>query len=130
MAVYCGVDIVEIERIKKSFDSCADAFRDRVFTCREIDYCESKKLVKFQSYAARFAAKEAVSKAFGTGIGKGVKWKDIEVLNDEAGKPYVVLADRAKEIFGDMKGIGISLSMSHCSSYAVAYAVIEVQGGV
>jgi holo-[acyl-carrier protein] synthase len=125
MAIYCGVDIVEIERIKHSFDTCGIEFRDRVFTMNEINYCESRNMVKYESYAARFAAKEAVSKAFGTGIGEGVKWKDIEILNNEQGKPFVVLSDRAEDIFEQMKGKGISLSLSHCRHYAVAYAVIE-----
>lgn len=126
MAIYCGVDIVEIERIRQSFETSGDVFRDRVFTAGEIEYCEGRKLVRFESYAARFAAKEAVSKAFGTGIGQGVKWKDIEVRNDGNGKPYVILSDRAREIFEEMQGKGISLSLSHCKHYAVAYAVIEV----
>ncbi|NJD03385.1 MAG: holo-[acyl-carrier-protein] synthase [Ruminiclostridium sp.] len=126
MAVLCGVDIVEIDRIKKSFDSCGDSFRDRVFTGNEIKYCESKKRVRFESYAARFAAKEAVSKALGTGISKGVNWKDMEILNDPHGKPYVILTEKAGEIYEEMKAKGISLSLSHCSNYAVAYAVIEV----
>ena len=126
MAVLCGVDIVEIDRIRQSFDSCGEGFRDRVFTENEIKYCESKKMVRFESYAARFAAKEAVSKAFGTGISKGVKWKDMEILNDPQGKPYVVLSEKAREIYEEMNAKGISLSLSHCKSYAVAYAVIEV----
>ena len=127
MAIYCGVDIVEIQRIKQSFDKIGQSFRDKVFTQNEIDYCESRKVGRYQSYAARFAAKEAVSKAFGTGIGNGVKWKDIEVLRDESGKPYIVLSCRAKELFEEMKAIEISLSLSHCDNYAVAYAVIEVR---
>lgn len=124
MAIFCGVDIVEIDRIRQSFETIGDNFRDRVFTEAEIAYCEARKVARFESYAARFAAKEAVSKAFGTGIG-GVGWRDIEVLNDEKGKPYVVLSDTAKDIFNQMKGLGISLSLSHCKQYAVAYAVIE-----
>jgi holo-[acyl-carrier protein] synthase len=127
MAIFCGVDIVEIDRIKHSFDTCGVEFKNRVYTENESDYCESRKAVKFESYSARFAAKEAVSKAFGTGIGSGIKWKDIEILNDEHGKPYVVLADRAKEIYEEMRGSGISISLSHCKHYAVAYVVIEVK---
>lgn len=126
MAVLCGVDIVEIDRVRKSLESCGDSFRDRVFTCNEIEYCESKKAVRFESYAARFAAKEAVSKAFGTGISGGVTWKDMEILNDSQGKPYVVLHGRARELFGEMNAKGLSLSLSHCKSYAVAYAVLEI----
>jgi len=125
LGISCGVDIIEIDRIKKSLESCGDSFRDKVFTAREIEYCEGKKAVRYQSYAARFAAKEAVSKAFGTGIGRGVSLKDIEVLNDEYGKPYVVLAGRAKELFNEINAIEISLSLSHSQNYAVAYAVME-----
>lgn len=125
MAIYCGVDIIEIDRVKQSFETIGDNFRDRVFTQAEIAYCESRKAARFESYAARFAAKEAVSKAFGTGIGD-VGWKDIEILNDDKGKPYVVLSERARGIFDKMKGLGISLSLSHCKSYAVAFAVLEV----
>lgn len=127
MAVFCGVDIVEIARIKKTFDNLGNSFRDKVFTENEISYCESKKIVKFQSYAARFAAKEAVSKAFGTGIGGGIGWQDIEVLNNESGKPYIVLSNGAKELFLRMNGVNISLSLSHCENYAVAYVIMEVR---
>jgi holo-[acyl-carrier protein] synthase len=128
MAIYCGVDIVEIDRIRQSFETIGDNFRDRVFTEAEIAYCEGRKASRFESYAARFAAKEAVSKAFGTGIG-GLGWKDIEILNDDKGKPYVVLSESAKDIFEKMKGLGISLSLSHSRQYAVAYAVLEARGG-
>lgn len=124
MAIYCGVDIVEIERIRKSLEADGSGFRERVFTQAEIGYCENRKGARFESYAARFAAKEAVSKAFGTGIGE-VGWRDIEVLNDDRGRPYVVLSDKARDVFKKMKGLGISLSLSHCKHYAVAYAVIE-----
>ncbi len=127
MAVYCGVDIVEIDRIMQSMESTGDAFKKRVFTENEINYCEARNGAKFQSYAARFAAKEAVSKAFGTGFTGSVKWRDIEILNNGNGKPYVVLSSGSKEIFGKMKGKGISLSLSHCKSHAVAYAVIETE---
>ncbi len=126
MAVLCGVDIVEIDRIRHSFDTSGESFRNRVFTENEINYCEGKKVVKYESYAARFAAKEAVSKAFGTGISKGIKWRDIEILNDPQGKPYVVLSEKARELYEEMNAKGLSLSLSHCKSYAVAYAVIEV----
>lgn len=125
MAVYCGVDIVEIERIKRSLENGGEAFRNRVFTRAEINYCEGRKAARYQSYAARFAAKEAVAKAFGTGISEGIKWKDIEILNDDRGRPYVVLSSRAQEAYDRLNAEGISLSLSHCEHYAVAYAVIE-----
>ena len=126
MGILCGVDIVEVQRIKQSFETLGDSFRDRIFTRAEIEYCEGKKAVKYQSYAARFAAKEAVSKAFGTGIGEKVGWKDIEVLNDDSGKPYVVLSAKGRKVFDEINASNISLSLSHCKNYAVAYAVVEV----
>lgn len=126
MGVLCGVDIIEIDRVRKSFENSNTGFRDKVFTKREIEYCESKNAVRFMSYAARFAAKEAVSKALGTGIGSGVDWKDVEVINDDRGKPYVVLTGKAKKLYEKMGASDISLSLSHCNAYAVAYAVIEV----
>lgn len=124
MGVLCGVDIIEIGRIEKSLGSLGDSFRYKVFTEREVNYCESKKAVKYQSYAARFASKEAVSKALGTGISGGISLKDIEVLNDDMGKPYVELSGKSREVFQGIKGCDISLSLSHCENYAVAYAVI------
>lgn len=118
--------MIEIDRIKHSIEGNAgEAFKYRIYTDREIQYCESKKVVKYQSYAARFAAKEAVTKAFGTGISKGIEFKDVEILNDESGKPYVVLKGRAEEVFKEIGGQAISLSVSHCHQYAVAYAIIQ-----
>lgn len=125
MGICCGVDIVEVDRIRRSLENGGEAFKKRIFTEREIEYCENKKSTKYESYAARFAAKEAVSKAFGTGIGKYVSWKDIEVLNDEKGKPYIVLSDEAKKLFHDINGRDMSISISHCKDYAIAYAVFE-----
>lgn len=125
MAILCGVDIIEIERIKKAFEKQGQAFRNRIFTEREIAYCESRKVTKYQSYSVRFAAKEALVKALGTGISKGIEPKDIEILNDTHGKPYAVLKGKAKEYFIALKGKNVSLSLSHCKSYAVAYVVIE-----
>lgn len=127
MGIKCGVDIIEIERIKKSLSSNGEMLRRKVFTSGEIEYCEKRKAVKYQSYAARFAAKEAVSKALGTGISGGIDWKDIEVVNDSNGKPCVVLSGKAMEVFKNICAREISLSLSHCESYAVAYAVIETE---
>jgi holo-[acyl-carrier protein] synthase len=126
LAIYCGVDIIEVERIKKSMEEWGGTLRDKIFTRSEADYCEGRKKSKYLSYAARFAAKEAVSKALGTGISGGIKWRDIEIVNDEKGKPFVKLTGKAQERFLQLKGIGISVSLSHCKSYAVAYAIIEV----
>jgi len=127
LAILCGVDIVEINRIEKSFEKLGDSFRDRVFTQVEIEYCEAKRAARYQSYAARFAAKEAVSKAFGTGIGNRIGWKNIEVINDVNGKPNISLTQTAKEMLNEINAKSISLSLSHCDHYAVAYVVIQTE---
>lgn len=127
MGILCGVDIIEIDRLKKAFEMSGDSFRDRVFTKAEVIYCEGKKAVKFNSYAARFAAKEAVSKAFGTGISEGIGWKDIEIINDLKGKPHVNLFGAAKDKLMEIGAENISISISHCENYAVAYATIQTK---
>ena len=125
MAVYCGTDIIEIDRIKKSLLEI-EGFRDRVFTEQEINYCENRKNAKYESYAARFAAKEAISKALGTGLSGGICLKQIEILNNGSGKPYAVFHGKAQEFYAEMKAKSMDVSISHCGTYAVAYAVIEV----
>jgi holo-[acyl-carrier protein] synthase len=125
MAIRCGVDIIEIDRIKRSLEDL-ESFRNRVFTDNEIKYCEMRNKAKYESYAARFAAKEAVLKALGTGLAGGTELKQVEVMNDEKGKPFVILTKRALELFNALGAKGIDISISHCSSYAVAYAVIEI----
>jgi holo-[acyl-carrier protein] synthase len=126
MAIRCGVDIIEIDRIRKSLEEM-ESFRDRVFTDREIRYCESRNRAKYESYAARFAAKEAVLKALGTGMSDGAEWKDIEIRNDEKGKPEVILAQKTLEVFESIGAKSIDISLSHCGGYAIAFAVIEVR---
>ena len=120
-----GVDLVEVERIQHSLDRFGERFMNRVFTEGEIAYCQSMKFPA-RHFAARFAAKEAVSKAFGTGIGKAMGWRDIDVHKKESGEPFLVLhggaeASRAKS--GRMKSAWISLS--HTEHHAVAMVVIE-----
>ena len=124
MAIRCGVDIIEIDRIRKSLEEL-ESFRSRVFTDHEICYCEGRNKAKYESYAARFAAKEAVLKALGTGLSDGLVLKDIEIRNDERGKPEVVLMRRALEVYRRLGAGSIDISLSHCGGYAVAFAVIE-----
>jgi holo-[acyl-carrier protein] synthase len=120
-----GTDIIEINRVKAAIENCRDGrFSARVFTSEEIKYCESKNAAKYQSYAARFAGKEALSKAFGTGIGKNASFSEIEILNDKFGKPYVILYGKTKEYYDSLGASGISISLSHCKDYAVAYVAI------
>jgi len=124
MAIHCGVDIIEIDRLRNSIEK-VEGFRERVFTSAEVSYCENRKSAKYESYAARFAAKEAVMKAFGTGMSVGLGWKQIEILNDDKGKPYAILSQRAQELFESMGAKSMDVSVSHCNDYAIAYAVID-----
>ena len=122
MIIGIGIDIVEIERIKKALDK--EAFRDKVFSTYEIEYCESKKTNKFASYAVRFAAKEAFVKALGTGFRKG-NLTDIYVENDALGKPFMTLSGPYVEIAKDKQIKHIHLSLSHSTQTAVAQVILE-----
>jgi len=124
MNICCGVDMIEIKRIKDSIEKYGISFVEKIFTPGEINYCESRKNQKFQSYAARFSAKEAVSKALGTGISRGITLKDIEVVVSETGKPQIVLHDQALELFRKKGGISMDLSLTHTKDYATAFAVL------
>jgi len=124
MQLYNGVDIVSVERIKKSILRSGQKFLDTVFTKQEQTYCDSKGLHRFESYAARFAAKEAVSKAFGTGLCKEAALLNIETINDEHGKPIVILHNESKLYFNKMEFISISISLSHTDETAIAFVTI------
>jgi holo-[acyl-carrier protein] synthase len=117
-----GVDVVEIARIAGSIERHGERFLNRVFTEGEQAYCEPMK-APAQFYAARFAAKEAVSKAFGTGIGPTLGWLDIEVRRRGSGEPYVVLHGPGAQLAQERKITEILLSISHSEHYAVANAV-------
>ncbi|MGR3293048.1 MAG: holo-ACP synthase [Candidatus Scalindua sp.] len=120
--MYTGIDIIEISRIEKVFGTHKNFLR-RVYTSDEVEYCQSKKNC-YQHYAARFASKEAVLKALGTGLRDRMKWTDIETLNDELGKPYVNLYGRAKELATEKNINEISVSLSHCKEYAIAHVLL------
>ena len=121
MKVTCGTDIIEIERIKENIEKLEGKFINRVFTQREIEYCESKNIQKYQHYAARFAAKEAIFKAISWKLDDkfSISWKDIEVINNNEGKPEVNITGMNLE---DIENIDISIS--HCKEYAVANVVV------
>jgi holo-[acyl-carrier protein] synthase len=119
-----GVDLVENARIEHSLERFGERFLQRVFTAGEIDYSKSMKYPA-RHLAARFAAKEAVSKAFGTGIGKSMGWKDIDVRRKESGEPYVVLEGGAKELAGERKVLKVSITLSHTEHHAMAKIVME-----
>ena len=119
MQVKTGTDIIEVERIKDSIEKLGDKFLNRVFTENEIAYCESKKANKYEHYAARFAAKEAIFKAISPLLDNkfSIDWTDIEILNDNQGRPYVLSAK------DNLNNINIDISLSHIKEYALATAV-------
>ena len=119
-----GTDIVECLRIARMIDRHGELFITRVYTDAEIEYCSTRKAAT-QHYAGRWAAKEAVLKALGTGWRRGIGWRDIEVVNNRQGAPIVTLHAGAREVC-EKAGIQLMhLSISHCRSHAVAYAVAE-----
>jgi holo-[acyl-carrier protein] synthase len=115
-----GVDIVEVKRVKGLMERWGDRFLHRVFTPWEIAYCKSKSSPE-QSLAARFAAKEAILKAIGTGLSHGIRWTSMEIVNDKNGSPSVKLGKRIKDKIGDKR---VLISMSHTKEYAVAQAIL------
>ncbi len=115
-----GIDIVEVARIERTLNRFGQRFLRRVFTPGEWDYC-SRKAHPGQSLAARFAAKEAVLKAMGTGLSGGVNWTDVEVVNSESGKPEVKLSPALVRKIGNKK---VLLSISHTKEFAIAQAVL------
>lgn len=123
----CGVDIVEIARLEALMQKRKNLFLDRVFTQAEQAYCNAKGKAAAASYAVRFAAKEAVSKAFGTGIGESAAFLDIEVSQDSQGSPVVILHNEAKKTFQKLHGLHLVLSLTHERSYAVAQVVLQVK---
>jgi holo-[acyl-carrier protein] synthase len=117
-----GTDIVECPRIGKMIEQHGELFLRRVYTEREIRYCHSRKHA-IEHFAGRWAAKEAILKAMGTGRSQGITWTDIEVRNGHDGRPQVLVCGRAREHARD-RGIGeILISISHCRTYATAYAL-------
>ncbi|MDP9099521.1 MAG: holo-ACP synthase [Verrucomicrobiota bacterium] len=119
-----GVDLVENARIEHSLERFGERFLHRIFTAGEIEYSQSMKFPA-RHLAARFAAKEAVSKAFGTGIGKAMGWKDIDVRRKESGEPFVVLEGGAKKVAEDRQVSRVSITLSHTEHHAMAMIVIE-----
>ena len=122
MIVAIGIDIVEIARIEEIFARRGERFRNRVFTALEIAYCESRA-AKMESYAARFAAKEAAMKALGTGWGEGVGWHDIEVLRSPAGIPSLQFRGRALERLNELGARRAHLSLTHSRDLAMAQVI-------
>ena len=121
MKITCGTDIIELERVKASIENVGTKFIERVYTEKEIEYCESRKKQKYQHYAGRFAAKEAAFKAISKILDDkySVCWKDFETINDGQGRPSIILHNINTE-----KIESIDVSISHCKEYAIANVVI------
>jgi len=118
-----GMDVVETKRIADSLERFGDRFLHRVFLDGEVAYAQRMKFPHLH-LAARFAAKEAISKAFGTGIGKEIGWRDLEIVREPSGQPRVVLHGRALE-YAKIRGVReIHVSLSHTAAYGAASAVI------
>ena len=120
-----GIDIIEVARIQKQIDSESNSFLKKIFTDKEIEYCESKIKNKAQNFAARFAAKEAFFKALGTGWRDGLSWKDVEIENDELGKPNILLSGKSKKNIQENSISKIHVSLSHINEIAVAVVILE-----
>jgi holo-[acyl-carrier protein] synthase len=124
MIVGTGIDIAEVPRIAEAIKRHGERFLRRVFTEGEMNYCESKAN-RIERYAARFAAKEAAMKALGTGWNHGVRWRDIEVCREPAGRPTIVLHGKAAQIAAKLKTTRTALSLSHTSDQAIAQVILE-----
>lgn len=127
MQIKTGIDIIEVNRIEKSINELGDKFLKRVYTDYEIEYCNSKKSMKYQHFAARFAAKEAVFKAISTSLKSkyDITWTDIEIKNDVTGKPNFTINK-----IGLANIIDKDLSISHIKEYAIANVTILINDSI
>jgi len=127
MIVGTGIDIIEIGRMKDALSRFEDRLRKMLFTPSETEYClkGANRRVQAVKFAGRFAAKEAYLKAIGTGLRDGIKWTDIEILNDDLGKPYINVKNIAMQKLREIKGDQIHISISHCLEYATAVVILE-----
>ncbi len=121
MVIGIGTDIIEIDRIKNSIEKNGDRFLSKIYTHNEIEYCQ-RKANKYQHFAARFAAKEAVYKALATGWQELLSWQEIEIFNEPTGMPQVTMRGKLKEFLADDKSLKISIS--HSKNYVVCVAII------
>lgn len=122
MIIGIGTDIIQTARIEKSLESTG--FREKIFSSREISYCE-QRANRFESFAARFAAKEAFFKALGTGWRGGMAFNEVEITNDELGKPVINLLGETSTIVQEHAIKSIHVSLSHVKEMAIAMVVLE-----
>jgi len=120
-----GIDIIEVARIRSSYERFGERFLNRILLPNEIAYCLSHK-VPAPFLAARFAAKEAISKAFGTGIGAQLGWQDMEVGRKESGEPFVILHGGGKKLLEERKARVVLISLSHTQEHAAAVAILKI----
>src|SRR5207245_4212461 len=118
-----GIDVIEVERIERALtrERTGDRFRMRIFTPREVEYCESRGRPRYQSYAARFAAKEAAMKSMGTGWNRNVGWSEIEVVRDRGKAPTIVLHGKSAAFARRRNISGFHLSITHTAREAIAH---------
>lgn len=124
MILGVGIDLIEVARIQASHEKFGERFLNRILHANEIAYCLSHKMPA-PFLAARFAAKEAISKAFGTGIGAQLAWHDMEVARRESGEPYVILHGKGEELLKARGGRAVLISLSHTQQHATAIAIME-----
>ena len=124
MILGVGIDIIEVARVQASHKRFGERFLNRLLLADEIAYCLSHKNPA-PFIAARFAAKEAISKAFGTGIGAQLGWRDMEIGRKKSGEPFVILHGNGKKLFKSRRAKNLLISLSHTANYAAAAAVLE-----
>jgi holo-[acyl-carrier protein] synthase len=127
MILGIGIDIIEVERIAASYERFGERFLNRILHANEISYCLTHK-VPGPFLAVRFAAKEAISKAFGTGIGAQLGWQDMEICRKESGEPYVVLHGGGEKLLKERGARMVLVSLSHTQAHAAAVAILESVG--
>jgi holo-[acyl-carrier protein] synthase len=124
MLIGTGIDVIEIERIARSIQRFGDRFLRRVYTDQEIAYCSHKRM-SAESFAARFAAKEAGAKALGTGISRGVTWNEFQIRRQPGGRPILELRGRAQVLAAELGVKTVSVSLTHTASLAMATVMME-----
>jgi holo-[acyl-carrier protein] synthase len=124
MILGTGIDIIEVARVASSYEKFGKRFLNRLLLADETAYCLSHKNPA-PFIAARFAAKEAISKAFGTGISAQLGWQDMEIRRKDSGEPFVVLHGKGKKLFKSRRAKRLLVSLSHTANYAAATAVLE-----
>ena len=124
MIIGLGIDLVYIPRIEKMITKYGPRFMNRVFTTNEIKICQSRKR-PYEAFAIRFAAKEACSKALGTGMRRGIAWKQMEVLQEDSGRPFLELSGNARKLAQDIGAKSWAVSLSHEGDYATAVVMLQ-----